>query len=86
MFLLDDAKEELRFWETLQGGLCSPITLPSLSQSLDMDASNQGVRIYFNGVLLSEPVGLGHINVTELVALDQALDRFQDEIRPGMLT
>ena len=42
--------------------------------------------MYFKGVLLSEPVGSEHINVEELKALDRALDRFQTEIQPGVLT
>ena len=81
-----EALEELKFWESLPTGLYSPITLPSSSQSIDMDASDISIGMYFTGDLLSETVEEGHINVMELSALDQALERFQEEIRPGVVT
>ena len=47
-FLLAKALEELEFWENGPTGLYS---LPSSSQSIDMDVSYRGIEMYFKGVL-----------------------------------
>ena len=86
MYLSEDAKAELEFWETLKPGISSPITLPMADQTMDTDASDYGVGMYFQGRLLSESVPEGHINVTELWALGRALQKLRNELKPGPLT
>jgi hypothetical protein len=86
MFLSEDSKQELLFWEELVGGLSSLISLPMSSQSLDTDASGEGIGIYFRGELISEPVPEGHICQTELWALGRALVMLQGKIEQGVLT
>ena len=86
MFLLAEALEELKFWENLPIGLYSPFMLPSSTESLDMDASDIGIGMYFQVYLFSETVEYRQINVMDLSTLDRALERFQKEIKPGMVT
>ena len=83
MYLSEQALEELKYWENLPEGLSLPITLPSSRQSVDTDASNTGIGIYFNGELISEPVPDGHINQMELFALMQVFDLFKNRLEPG---
>ena len=52
MFLSVNSKEELLFWENLESGLNSATSLPMSSQSLDTDASDEGIGIYFNEDLM----------------------------------
>ena len=66
--------------------LSLPITLPSSHQSVDTDASDTGIGIYFNGELISEPVPDGHINQTELFALMPFLELFKNQLEQGVLT
>ena len=68
MYLSEQALEELKYLENWPEGLSLPITLPSSCQSVDTDASDTGIGIYFNGELISEPVPDGHINQMELFA------------------
>jgi hypothetical protein len=86
MTLSDDSKEELLFWEHLESGLSSPISLPMSFQSLDTDASDEGIGIYFKGDLIAEPVPEGHICQTELWALGRALTMLEGRIEQGVLT
>ena len=74
------------FWENLEDGLNSAISLPMLSQSLDTDASDEGIGIYFKGDLIAEPVPEGHISLTELWALGWAPTLLEDKIETGVLT
>ena len=86
MFLSNDSKEELLFWENLESGLNSATSLPMSSQSLDTDASDEGICIYFKGELIAEPFLEGHICLTELWTLGRALTLLEDKIKPGVLT
>ena len=85
MYLSREAKEEIQFWAELQADLSMPISVPKATQSLATDASDSGLGGYLNGELYSEPAPEGHINYTELVALDRALDHFEDWLQPGPL-
>ena len=86
IWLSQEAKEELLWWERLAPGISSPITLPEADQTLDTDASDVGIGIYFKGELLSEKAPPEtHICTTELQALDCALTRLENKIKPGVL-
>ena len=85
MYLSEEAKEELLFWTNLESGLSLPISVPESTQSLATDASDRGLGSYFRGEIYSESAPEGHINYTELVALDGALDFFKDRLQPGPL-
>ena len=86
MWLSQEAKEELLWWERLAPGISLPITLPEAEQTLDTDASDVGIGIYFEGDLLSEKAPAEtHICAAELQALDRALTRLDGKIKPGVL-
>ena len=69
------AKEELSFWANLPSGLSTPITLPPAVGTVTTDASEQGLGILYDGILVSEEISEEfssfHINVKELLALDR---------------
>ena len=85
MYLSEEAEEELSFWTNLESGLSLPISVPESTQSLATDVSDRGLGGYFRGEIYSESAPEGHINYTELVALDGALDFFEDRLQPGPL-
>ena len=87
MCLSMEAREELEFWENLIPSTCCPISLPKATQTLLTDASSFGLGGYINGHVFSEEAPSGHINFTELVGLDRALDHFWDQglVEPGPL-
>ena len=86
MWISEEAKEELEWWKQLRPGIALPITLPEAEQTLDTDASDVGIGIYFKGELISEStLGDTHICTTELKALDVALRRLEKKISPGVL-
>ena len=67
-------------------GFSLPITLPSSHHSVDTDASDTGIGIYFNGELISEPVPDGYIYQMEIFALMRFLELFKNRLEPGVLT
>ena len=84
MLVSAEAAAELEFWQCLPEGISSPITVPAAEQTVDTDASNDGVGIYFEGELVSEKVPRDlHICSAELFALLRALEVLQDRLRPG---
>ena len=85
MYLSKDTKAKLKLWEELPEGIISPITFPRATQSLDTDALDKGIGIYFQGKLLSDPVPDRHLCRSELFTLDRALDLLQVKILPGNL-
>lgn len=86
MLISREASAELEFWQFLPEGISSPITLPVAEQTVDTDASNDGVGIYFEGELVSEKVPEDlHICSAELYALERALEVLQSRLKPGTL-
>ena len=86
MMLSKESKQELAFWEHLPGNISLPLSVPSSGQTVDTDASPEGIGFYFEGKLFSEPAPEAHICTLELLALQRALERLKDELRPGLLT
>lgn len=86
MLVSAEAAEELEFWQWLPEGISSPITFPDAKQTVDTDASNEGVGIYFEGELVSDKVPRDlHICSAELYALWRALEVLEDKLKPGTL-
>ena len=86
MLLSTEAKQELKFWEELDENVSLPISWSEATQYLETDASDNNLGWYFDGVLFSDKAdNEEHINVKELRALDRALDRIGDQLRPGSL-
>ena len=84
MLITEEASQELEFWERLPAGISSPISLPAAEQTIDTDASDTGVGIYFKGELISEKVPRHfHICSAELFALDRALEVLRRKLQPG---
>ena len=86
MMLSQESKEELVFWEGLPENIDSPLSVPWSGQTIDTDASPEGLGFYFQGRLFSEPAPTAHICTLELLALDRAIDHLRSELKPGLLT
>ena len=59
--------------------------VPKATQSLATDTLTMGLGSYLKGELYSEPAPKGHIIYTKLVALDGALNHFEDRLQLGPL-
>lgn len=86
MVLSSESREELIFWESLETNISSPLSVPSSGQTLDTDASPEGLGCYFEGKLFSEPAPEAGICTLELLALQRGLERLKSELQPGLLT
>ena len=84
------AREELKFWENLPGGMSLPITWPATMSTVTTDATEKGLAVYFEGDLFSESIANEYmpfsINVKELLALDRWLDTLGSEVRDTYVT
>ena len=72
-------------WQDLKPNRSLPISVPKATQSLATDTLTTDLGSYLKGELYSEPAPEGHINYTELVALDGALNHFEDRLQPSPL-